>query len=80
MESWRHWAVDTAERAAFTFVEAFIGLLILGQSEALGSSLSPDALQSALASGLISALAVVKAAIASRRAGLSPASLAGSGD
>lgn len=70
----RVWAKDTAERAAFTFLEAFLGLLVVDQVDAFGSAFSLDAVQMAAASALIASLAVVKGAVASRRAGMSPAS------
>lgn len=72
----KHWIIDTAERAVFTFLESFLGLLLISSSDLLGSSLSPDLIEAAVASGLIAALAVVKASVASAKAGLSPASLA----
>lgn len=72
----RDWLVDTGERAVFTFVEAFLGLLLVTQTDVVGG-FSASVWQSALVSGLIAALAVVKGAIASRRDGLSPASWVG---
>jgi len=73
--SLREWAIDTAERAVFTFLEAFLGLLMISQTGAV-DGIDPSLWQAALASGFIAALAVVKGAIASRRDGISPASLA----
>lgn len=72
----KKWAIDTAERAIFTFVESFLGLLLLSGSDLLGPSLSPGTLEAAAASALIAALAVVKGAVASAKAGISPASFA----
>jgi hypothetical protein len=74
MTSLRAWALDTAERAVFTFLEAFLGLLVVSASDAIGG-LSISTIEAALVSGVISALAVVKGAIASYREGMSPASL-----
>ena len=70
----RKWAVDTAERAFFTFVEAFLGLLIVDASGSV-DGLSLAMVEMAAVSGIISALAVVKASLAAYRDGLSPASL-----
>lgn len=71
----RAWLVDTAERALFTFLETFLGLLIISETEMVGG-IDASMWQSALASALVSALTVVKSAVASRREALSPASLA----
>jgi hypothetical protein len=70
-----HWLKDTLERALFTFVEAFIGLLIVAESGSV-DGLSLSVVQTAGVSAFISALAVVKGAVASYRDGLSPASFA----
>jgi hypothetical protein len=72
--TFRAWVIDTTERAVFTFVESFLGLLMIGQSGMI-DSISPSIWQNAAASGLIAALAVVKGAVASRRDGISPASV-----
>jgi hypothetical protein len=70
----KQWLRDTIERVASTFVEAFIGVMLLTLPE---NWLDVSALRAAAVSALIAALAVVKAAIASRTANtVSPASLA----
>jgi hypothetical protein len=74
----REWLLDTAERAFFTFVEAFLGLLLVSQTDII-DGFSASVLQTALASGLVSALAVVKGAVASRSPGISPASFVADG-
>lgn len=61
---------DTAERAVFTFVEAFSGLLLAGTF-----TLNIGAVKAAAVSGLIAALAVVKAALATQVGDGSSASL-----
>lgn len=76
MSDMRAWLIDTVERAVFTFVESFIGLLIVSQTEMI-DGFDASVWETALASGLVSALAVVKAAIASRREAMSPASFVG---
>lgn len=73
----RAWLIDTLERAGFTFVESFIGLLVVDASGAMGDSIDLATLEAAAVSAFIAALAVVKAAIASRRDALSPASMVG---
>jgi hypothetical protein len=73
--SLRNWLRDTAERTLFTFVESFLGLVVVSASDAIGG-LSISTLEAALVSAVISALAVVKGAVASYREGLSPASFA----
>lgn len=57
----RGWVADTVERAVFTFVEAFSGLLLAGTF-----TLNIGAVKAAAVSGLIAALAVVKAALATQ--------------
>ena len=73
--TFREWLIDTAERAIFTFLESFVGLLMIAQSGMI-DGMSPSIWQNAAASGLIAALAVVKGAVASRCPGISPASYA----
>lgn len=72
-DAMKHWLRDTAERAFFTFVEAFVGLLIADASNMVGD-LSMSVLEHAAVSAGVAALAVVKGALASRRGGMSPAS------
>lgn len=72
----RAWLIDTAERAVFTFVESFLGLLIVSQTDMIGG-FDASVWETALASGLVSALTVVKSAVASRREAMSPASFVG---
>lgn len=67
------WAKDTAERTAFTFLQSFLGLIVVSASNTV-DGLSVSTLEVAAISALISALAVVKGALARRRDGLSPAS------
>ena len=70
----RQWLIDTAERVAFTFLETFLALVLASGTDWLDLS----ALRSAGIGALAAALAVVKAAIASRTSSaVSPASLAG---
>lgn len=57
------WLKDTAERALATFAEAALGVWILAGP---GDVLSVTVLEGAGAAGLIAALAVVKAALASK--------------
>lgn len=52
--------IDTAERAVATYVEVFLGLLLVA------GPLDLDKVEVALVAALPAALAVVKAAIASR--------------
>ena len=68
------WMKDTGERALFTFVEAFVGLMLVGATDAV-DGLTASTLEMAFLSAVISALAVVKGAVAKRRDGISPASL-----
>ena len=67
------WMKDTAERTIFTFLQAFLGLLAVDASNTV-DGLSVNTLEVAAISALISALAVVKGALARKRDGLSPAS------
>jgi uncharacterized membrane protein YdbT with pleckstrin-like domain len=67
------WAKDTAERTAFTFVQSFLGLIVVSATNSV-DSLSVSTLEAALVSAVISALAVLKGALASRQQGISPAS------
>lgn len=69
----RAWLIDTVERVVATWVEAFIGFLLAANVTNIGWSLVECAAWSAVPA----ALAVLKAAVASRRATLSPASLVG---
>lgn len=70
----RTWLVDTAERALFTFLQAFIAIMLATLPE---NWLDVSALRAAAVGGLAAALAVIKAAIASRTVNaVSPASLA----
>jgi len=69
----KSWLIDMAERAAFTFLETFLALVLASGTDWLDLS----ALRSAGIGALAAALAVIKAAIASRTTGdVSPASLA----
>lgn len=72
----RHWLVDTTERVIFTWIESFLGIVIVDAAE--WTSLDVSTLEAAAISASISTLTVVKAAIASRRSGrdISPASFA----
>jgi hypothetical protein len=72
-QDFKSWAIDTAERTLFTFGQSFIGLVMVSATDTV-ESLSVSTLEAALVSAVISALAVVKGALASRRAGMSPAS------
>ena len=72
-QDFKSWAIDTAERTLFTFAQSFIGLVMVSATNTV-DSLSVSTLEAALVSGVISALAVLKGAIASRRDGISPAS------
>lgn len=69
------WIKDTAERVIWTWIESFVGLLVLDTGVA-GVSLDLGVVKIAFASATIAALAVLKAAVASRRDSLSPASMA----
>lgn len=69
----RHWLRDTSERVVFTFVEAFIGLLVVDATNMVGG-ISLSVVEHAFASAVVASLAVVKSALAARRAGMSPAS------
>ena len=67
------WLKDTLERAAFTFAEAFIALVLAAGTDWLNLS----TIRAAGIGALAAALAVVKAAIATRTPDtVSPASLA----
>lgn len=65
--TWKAWALDTAERAGFTAAQAFLAAwVITDQSTVRNAALA------AVAAGI----AVVKAAVASRRAAtVSPAAM-----
>jgi len=67
----KRWALDTLERALATYAQAFIGLLIA--SPMLDLDLST--VRALAVAALPAALAVVKAALASRVQAISPASL-----
>ena len=70
----RQWVIDTIERAVFTFLQAFIAVMLATLPE---DWLNVSAIRAAAVGGLAAALAVVKAAIASRvPSSVSPASLA----
>lgn len=73
-DEFKAWAKDTGERALFTFIEAFIGLMLVGSTGTV-DGLDASTLEMAFLSAVISALAVVKGAVAKRRDGISPASL-----
>lgn len=67
----RTWLIDTLERTFFTFVEAFLAVMLVTGTDWLDLS----ALRAAGISAIAAAAAVIKAAIASRMAGtISPAS------
>jgi len=69
----KQWFVDTVERAAFTFAETFIALMLATGTDWLNLS----AARAAGIGALAAALAVIKAAIASRATStISPASFA----
>lgn len=57
------WFKDTAERALATFAEAALGIWVLAGP---GNVFSVDVAEGAAAAGVIAALAVVKAALASK--------------
>jgi len=67
----KRWTLDTLERALATYAQAFIGLLIA--SPMLDLDLST--VRALAVAALPAALAVVKAALASRVQAISPASL-----
>jgi uncharacterized membrane protein YdbT with pleckstrin-like domain len=67
------WAQDTAERTVFTFLQSFIGLIIVSATNTV-DSLNVSTIEAALVSSVISALAVLKGALANRVHGVSPAS------
>lgn len=71
------WMKDTAERTIFTFLQSFLGLILVSASESI-DGLSLSVIETAAVSGVVSALAVLKAAVASYRQGISPASFLGS--
>lgn len=66
------WVRDTTERVAATFAEAFLGLVVL---QSATDSFNYDFAKKALASGVIAAAAVLKAAIASKVGNKDSASL-----
>ena len=67
------WFIDTIERVAFTFAETFIALMLAAGTDWLNLS----AIRAAGIGALAAALAVIKAAIASRATNaISPASMA----
>lgn len=68
----RAWILDTLERTVATYVQAFVGLVVA--SPVLDLNLST--LRALAVAALPAALAVVKAALASRVRAISPASLA----
>jgi hypothetical protein len=69
----KQWLIDTAERAGFTFLETFLALVLASGTDWLNLS----AIRAAGIGALAAALAVIKAAIASRKTeAVSPASLA----
>lgn len=67
----KRWTLDTLERALATYAQSFIGLLIA--SPMLDLDLST--VRALAVAALPAALAVVKAALASRVQAISPASL-----
>lgn len=71
--SLKAWAKDTAERTIFTFVQSFLGLLVVSATNTV-DSLSVNTLEAAAISAVISSLAVLKGALANRIHGMSPAS------
>lgn len=71
--SLKAWAKDTAERTIFTFVQSFLGLVVVSATNAV-DSLSVNTLEAAAISAVISSLAVLKGALANRIHGMSPAS------
>jgi hypothetical protein len=69
----RQWLIDTGERALFTFLETFLALVLANGQNWLDVTV----LRSAAIGGVAAVLAVLKAAIASRKTeAVSPASLA----
>src|SRR3954447_10580221 len=72
------WLRDTAERVAFTFAQAFLGVFGATQIVDAGSGhLDVGLARMALAAGIAAVLALVKAGIAAKVGGtVSPASLA----
>lgn len=73
MNDLKAWAIDTAERTAFTFVQSFLGLIVVSATNSV-DSISVSTLEAAFVSAVISAFAVVKGALANRVHGVSPAS------
>lgn len=67
------WAIDTAERTAFTFLQSFMGLLVVSATNSV-DSISVSTLEAVFVSAVISAFAVLKGALANRIHGVSPAS------
>lgn len=61
------WLRDMVERAVATYVEAFVGLLLASE---MTDGISLGVLETAAVSALPAGLAVVKAALVSRRRGL----------
>jgi hypothetical protein len=69
----KQWLIDTGERALFTFLETFLALVLANGQDWLDVTV----LRSAAIGGVAAVLAVLKAAIASRKTeAVSPASLA----
>jgi hypothetical protein len=69
----KQWLIDMGERALFTFLETFLALVLANGTDWLNLS----AIRAAGIGALAAALAVIKAAIASRKTeAVSPASLA----
>jgi hypothetical protein len=69
----KQWLIDTGERALFTFLETFLALVLANGQNWLDVTV----LRSAAIGGVAAVLAVLKAAIASRKTeAVSPASLA----
>jgi hypothetical protein len=69
----KQWLIDMGERALFTFLETFLALVLASGTDWLNLS----TIRAAGIGALAAALAVVKAAIASRKTeAVSPASLA----
>jgi hypothetical protein len=69
----KQWLIDMGERALFTFLETFLALVLAAGTDWLNLS----AIRAAGIGALAATLAVLKAAIASRKTeAVSPASLA----
>jgi len=68
----REWFIDTSERVLFTFLQAFIAVMLATVPE---NWLDVSAIRAAAVGGVAAALAVLKAALASRiTSPISPAS------